>query len=125
MSRGFPRSARVRRRREYLAVQRGGAKHHCAHFLVFVVMNEDLPTRIGITVTKKIGNAVARNRIKRRVREAFRHSRPRFPPGTQMVWVAKRGAAGIDTTSVRRDFETIIERLAPTERGSGAREDRT
>ncbi|MFN9809143.1 MAG: ribonuclease P protein component, partial [Deltaproteobacteria bacterium] len=50
------------------------------------------PPRIGITVTKKVGNAVARNRVKRLVREVFRQERARFPEGCDIVFIAKDGA---------------------------------
>jgi ribonuclease P protein component len=51
------------------------------------------PTRLGITVSRKIGGAVARNRIKRLVREFFRLHYDQLPPSADLVVVAKRGAA--------------------------------
>lgn len=107
---GFPRRLRLQRRREFLRVQRSGAKHHTRFFLVFVAPSlsrgsaaeHGLPaTRLGVTVTRKVGKAVKRNRIKRLVREAFRRERHALPAGLDMVWVAKRDA--IDTT-----FEAVV-----------------
>lgn len=103
---------RVRRRPEFLSVQRRGHKFHLRHFLVFACMDEDAstPPRIGITVTKKIGNAVVRNGIKRRVREVFRRNKDRVPAGLSMVWVAKRQAQGIAHGAVLDDFESLLSR---------------
>ena len=104
---------RLRRRREFLAVQGQGQKHHLRHFLVFVVHDAAGlgPAQIGITVTKRIGNAVVRNRIKRRVREAFRRQRGSFARGTQMVVIAKRQAAGVHYDAVSADFMKLAARL--------------
>jgi ribonuclease P protein component len=72
--------------------------------------DQDMPTRLGITVTRKVGNAVARNRIKRLVREVFRQHRARLPPGLDIVWVAKQQAAGASFAEVLDDFEALLRR---------------
>lgn len=85
---------RLKKRADYLRVQHEGRKHHTKHFLVVVLARGDAEStpRIGITVTKKVGNAVARNRVKRVVREVFRRERARFPQGCDVVFIAKEGA---------------------------------
>lgn len=67
-------------------------------------------TRLGITVTRKVGNAVVRNRIKRLVREVFRQHRAQLPPGLDIVWVAKQQAAGASYADVLEDFEALLRR---------------
>ena len=67
-------------------------------------------TRLGITVTRKVGNAVARNRIKRMVREVFRQNRERLPAGLDVVWVAKQQAANASFADVLADFEALVRR---------------
>jgi ribonuclease P protein component len=138
---GLPRRLRLRRRGEFLRVQRSGEKHHTRHFMVFVAptpassdqpsaeivravalpsrepMPTDRanlvlpPTRLGVTVTRKVGGAVIRNRIKRCVREAFRRNRQAFPGGVDMVWVAKRVAAGVDCATVASEMSSVAGRL--------------
>ncbi len=121
---GFPARLRLKQRRDFLRVQQRGHKHHVRNFLVFVAPRLDpseagkpspspaseLPSRLGITVTRKIGNAVARNRIKRLVREVFRCNRLRLPTGLDLVWVAKQQAADVEYADVVADFEALIGR---------------
>lgn len=49
-------------------------------------------TRLGVTVSSKVGNAVVRNRIRRRVKELFRTRRSEMPAGLDVVVIAKQGA---------------------------------
>jgi len=83
---------RLRRRSEFVAVQSGGRKLHGRHILV-LALQQTLPVgRVGITVTKKVGNAVVRNRIRRMLREWLR-TNGWVPPGWDVVLVAKDSAA--------------------------------
>ena len=116
---GFPAAIRVRKRREFLRIQGAGAKHHLRHFLVFVVppaatavgpTERSDSARLGITVTRKVGCAVVRNRIKRYVREAFRRKRGSFTPGYEMVWVAKQSAASVGYDEVVAAMDALGKR---------------
>ena len=138
---GLPRWLRLRQRREFLRVQRKGQKHHTHHFLVFVAPRSAerrrtpkpaaevseppqrevtrqstapalRPTRLGVTVTRKVGPAHQRNRIKRLVREVFRQERSHLPPGYDMVWVAKRNALSFTLEELRSDFVQLAQRLS-------------
>ena len=85
---------RLQKRADYLAVQAEGAKTHGRHVLGIARERTDsqLAGRLGLTVTKKVGNAVVRNRIKRMLREWMRlHGW--VPRGWDLVLVAKDSAA--------------------------------
>lgn len=66
--------------------------------------------RLGITVTKRVGNAVVRNRIKRHVREAFRNAA--WPDGVALVFIATGAAANADGRALCEAVDTIRARLA-------------
>ena len=91
----FPKSKRLRKRREFLSVQEGGSRIVLASGIVLLAARSDgTPARLGVTVTRKFGNAVQRNRAKRVFREAFRRSPGLFPAGTDVVVIPKQTAAG-------------------------------
>src|SRR5690554_6806398 len=86
---------RLRKRSEFLRAQRGGAIRKTSENLVVYARPNDLGwCRIGLTVSRKVGNAVIRNLWKRRLREIFRLNKSRFPQGHDMVIIvrAKGGA---------------------------------
>jgi ribonuclease P protein component len=110
---GLPRIERVRRRSEYLAVQLAGKKIQSDSFLIFLLAHperEELPARLGVTVSKKVGNAVERNRVKRLVREAFRRHKRRFPSGIEVVFIAKRTAVERSYVEIERELERLCRR---------------
>lgn len=91
----YPRSERLRRRQDFLRVQREGARVHTPHYVVVLMPRTeegDEVGRLGITVTKKVAIAVGRNRVKRVVREVYRKNRDLFPKGCDIVVMAKSGA---------------------------------
>lgn len=91
----FPKSARLTKRPQYLAMNRDSLRWVSPHFIFLWKRNQLPHSRLGITVTKRVAPAVGRNRVKRLVREAFRlapASGTPCPPGVDLVVIAKRGA---------------------------------
>lgn len=71
----FPKTARLRKRAEFLQLSSSRNKTTVRGFLVVWRENDLQTARLGITASKKIGCAVVRNRVKRYLREFFRHNR--------------------------------------------------
>jgi ribonuclease P protein component len=88
----FPPASRIRKRLEFEAAQNGGRRATTAHFVFLLYARNEAvaPARLGIVASRKVGNAVVRNRAKRLVREAFRSSRDLFAPGTDVVVIVRR-----------------------------------
>lgn len=89
----FPKHARLRKRADYLRVQQQGRRQHTDCFVVLKGPSAGATTRIGITVSTRIGSAVVRNRVKRMVREIVRASWRDIQPPGDVVIIAKPGAA--------------------------------
>jgi ribonuclease P protein component len=105
----FTKEVRLRRRSEFLRVQDKGHKLPADCVLALVLPNgrADGLTRVGLTVSTKVGNAVVRNRIRRCLRELFRARRATLPKGLDMVLIARQSAAEADTARLTRAFERL------------------
>jgi ribonuclease P protein component len=103
----FPKEVRLRRRAEFLRVQEAGRKVAADCLLALVLPNGREVTRLGLTVSTKVGNAVVRNRIRRVLRELFRTQRDALPKGLDMVLIARQSAADADSVRLGRAFERV------------------
>jgi ribonuclease P protein component len=90
-SQTFGRDERIRKRQDYLRIYEQGVRSYSPHFTIIICRNPAGIRRLGMTVSKKAGNAVQRNRIKRLLREFFRLNKSRLPASQDIVIIAKRG----------------------------------
>lgn len=77
--------------------------------VVYALKNRTKNVRVGITTSKKVGNAVQRNRSRRVIREAFRALAPRVRPGFDLVLVARGKTPYVKSTDVRRQLERQLQ----------------
>lgn len=96
---------RLRQRADFLAAASGPRVNSAAFVVQSRRRDDDGPTRVGFTVTKKNGNAPERNRIRRRLREVVKRvDAGAMPPHSDYVLVGRRSA-------LTRDFATMIDDL--------------
>ena len=86
----FPKELRLRKRKDFLHVYNVGKRFITDNFIIFIAKNNVNLPRIGITVTRKYGKAVKRNRLKRIIREFFRLNKPLFKNGYDFLLTAKK-----------------------------------
>lgn len=134
----FPKTERIRRRADYVRLQDKGRKLVSPHLLLFAQLSPAsagpspkmaetaasgpglepvqgpvlAPARLGITVSRRVGGAVVRNRVKRLLRESFRRIKGRFPAGAELVVIARTAAANADFATVLRELGELQRRLA-------------
>jgi len=105
----FPRAARVRAKAEFDRVFQTG-KRTAEPLLALHYLADDAPARLGLAVSRKVDpRAVGRNRIKRVLRDAFRHLRAELAPGSYVV-VARPAAAKAPPAALREAFARALQR---------------
>lgn len=106
--------ARLTRRAEFLAVRRGTKRRGPLFLLEVLERGDDGPPRLGITVTKKVGNAVVRNRIRRRLREAVRtQAADDMAQGTDYVIVGRRDILDAPFAALKDELSRRIRGRKP------------
>lgn len=80
---------------------------------VYVKKTRQKTNRLGITATKKIGNAVERNRARRVIKEAYRLLEDELPVGYDFVIVARKMAVAVKMQDVQAGLRRVIQKMAP------------
>ncbi|MCB9734593.1 MAG: ribonuclease P protein component [Deltaproteobacteria bacterium] len=113
---GFTRESRLRKRREFLRVQQHGQRIYGRRLIFQLQPGRAAKSRLGITVSKKVGNAVVRNRIKRWVREAYRvhlelhRDRAAGAHPYDLVVTAKRGVDDFSFHAIEAEMVHVLSR---------------
>jgi ribonuclease P protein component len=91
---------RLRRKGDFEIIAKEGMRRHTKNFLIIARKNDRGFSRVGAVAGKKLGKAVARNRVKRLVREFFRRNKDKLSPSTDYVIVGKKGAQDLQYAQV-------------------------
>lgn len=106
----FPRNERLRKRRGFLEVYEKGEKVRTKYFFLYFLETELSKSRLGITVSRKTGSTVTRNRIKRRLREIFRKNKRLLHPPCDLVVNAMRSTGKASYSALEGEFIRAVER---------------
>lgn len=100
----------LKRNKEFRRVYRKG-KSYGAHTLVLIYMQGNQPeVKIGFAVGKKIGGAVVRNKVKRRLREAVTPLLPEIAPGCRLIFIARAPIAEVDFTEIESTVRRLVQK---------------
>ncbi|NWF76974.1 MAG: ribonuclease P protein component [Nitrospirae bacterium] len=99
------------KRRDFELVFKEGINSAAKHLVIYVKKNELNYNRLGLSVSKKVGKAVTRNRIKRLLREAIRKVSEEIPLYYDFVVVARRSSSEAELDDFIRDMKKSLEKI--------------
>ena len=108
-----PRDIRLLRTADYVRVRESG-KSSGGPFFRLVAMNfgNDTESKVGIVASRRVGGAVIRNRVRRRLREIHRLSRQELRPGFHVVVDVRKAAASASFDELRREWLRLAKKLS-------------
>jgi len=113
MDERFPREVRITRGWEYAQIKERGTAHRGRIVVLsFLHVPSENPPRIGIIVSKRVGGAVVRNLVRRRLRNICRKERAHLLEGIQLVVIARPSAATGEFEEIRQDLLKVARRAA-------------
>ncbi len=108
--RKFPRAVRLLRHADFERAYKQGKRHFAPHLTAFYRRREEGHTlRIGFTVSKLLGGAVQRNRMRRRLREAVRLHWPEFQAPVDIVINPKKSLLTVDFPELGKEISQVFE----------------
>lgn len=110
---GFPRDLRIHRTRDYREHRRRSRTFRTRHFMVAwaASVSESGSGRVGLTVSKKVGNSPVRSRVKRVLREWYRHHHYDFARPWDLVVIARKGSEQLSLQQVSEELEQLVQWL--------------
>jgi len=107
----FTKKERILKRPEFLKLSKYGKKIVNRSFFALYLPGRGKRLRLGVTVTKKIGHAPARNRIKRLIREYFRLNKHRITGNCDINIIVKKGVAQLSSNEIFSSLQYIFDEL--------------
>lgn len=108
----LPKDARLLKRSQFLTLSKKGEKVHTDYFIAIVLKGNAKNNRLGITVSKKAGNAVKRNRIKRIIREYFRHRKQIITGPMDINIVARKSLTTLSNEQINKKLDNLFKKIA-------------
>jgi ribonuclease P protein component len=102
------REERLSKKAELIDLKLHGRRYYTSSFLVALKENGTDTTRLGISVSKRVGNAVKRNRIKRLIREFYRLNKHQIPRGYDMMITALKDGDAINFSKVQQELGDLL-----------------
>ena len=101
---------RLKKRKEFAYLYNNGIAKHTSHLTMVYLSTNKRATKIGFSISKKIGKAHLRNFVKRRLRAIVRDIVPSLPDEYNIVFIAKAGVESLDFAKLKAEVNLLIEK---------------
>ena len=108
----MPDPKKLKKRSEFQRIYQKGSKRWNRYFVIYVLHTHFDDLRLGITVSKKVGKSVQRNRVKRLIRESFRHLRPQIQTAHDIVVVGRTPASRLKCQEAQNALYNLFQRAS-------------
>jgi len=100
----------IRKNSEFRAVYRKGKSFSNYLLVLYVNRNKSDFNRLGVSVSKKVGNSVTRNRIKRLIKECYRHNTEGINKGYDLIFIARNSAKGKSYKEIEKSLINLFNK---------------
>ena len=104
------RSESLKKNQDFQKVYRNGTSKGNRYLVMYVLKNQYMKNRLGISVSKKVGNSVVRHRITRLVRESYRLNESLFKKNLDIVVIARNSANGTNYHEIEKAFMDLARK---------------
>ena len=107
----LPRNRIVKKNKEIQEIYRGGKSYITRYFIFYLFRTKDMPIRVAVAAGKKLGNAVIRNRVKRRLREIFRQNQYQLQGSGQVLIVGRKPMLDADYREIEKAYLSVCRKI--------------
>jgi len=119
------KSFRVKREKDFKAIFKDGTSFANRKFVVYQLENQQNHFRVGLSVSKKLGNAVTRNQIKRRIRHILLSVRERLADNVDFVVIARKGVENLGYAEMEKNLLHVLKLSKIYQEGNGSEKETT
>ena len=102
---------RLKKRKDFTRVYQRGKSHAGKYLILYCRKTRFDIYRVGFTVSKKVGNAVVRNKVRRRLKEITRLRPELFQPGRDYIFIARPASAQVSYRELEKDLESLLNKI--------------
>ena len=119
------KSFRVKREKDFKAIFTDGTSFANRKFVVYQLENQKSHFRVGLSVSKKLGNAVTRNQIKRRIRHILLSVREHLADNVDFVVIARKGVETLEYAEMEKNLLHVLKLSKIYQEGNGSEKETT
>ena len=119
------KSFRVKREKDFKAIFKDGTSFANRKFVVYQLENQQNHFRVGLSVSKKLGNAVTRNQIKRRIRHILQSVKGSLVEHVDFVVIARKGVETLEYAEMEKNLLHVLKLSKIYQEGNGSEKETT